>query len=934
MQNKIISIAVLLFIFSLNFVLTQKSFASDYYTTVHFDTSADGAIAPTGITAYNDFFWVVDEGNDEVYKFNPDGTYAGVSFDTAGSGAANPSGIVAYNDFFWITDPVDNEVYKYNPDGTYTSVSFDTTASGAADASDITAYNGFLWIMDANDDEVYKYNPDGTYTSVSFDTSSSGGGNFRGMTVVDAVSDYFYFVDWTESEVYQYGTDGTYTGLHFDVSTEDIFNSHGIVAYNDFFWIIDNGEAEVYKYTTTEAVDPTISSVSPLDGATNVSTLANLIITFNEYVDSATGDVTIYKASDNSIVEAIDVEGGQVTGEGTTTITINPSSNLSQSTSFYIQIDATAFDDLAGNSFAGILDTTTWNFTTGTQVHDGIERVSVSDVGIEGDGGSTYPSLSSNGRYVAFQSEATNLVAGDTNVAKDIFVYDRTLNTIERVSVNSAEAEGDGISEYPNISADGNYVVFSSSATNLVAGDTNGIQDVFLRNIALGTTTRISVDSDEVEGDTDSYSAYISSDGNFVTFVSDATNLVAGDTNASPDIFLRNIALGTTTRISVDSDEVEGENSDGDIQSMSSDNNLVVFSSTSTNLVAGDTNGARDVFLRDIALGTTTRISVDSDEVEGDAFSADPIISADGNYIVFQSDATNLVADDTNGVRDIFLRDIALGTTTRISVDDLGNEGDGESYFPTISNDGQYIVFFSNATNLVSNDTNALFDVFLYDRDTETVVRISVDDDGNQISAVNEVQSRPSISEDNQYIAFDFYNEAGDGLVLDDTNDTYDVFVAYFDRVVEEVEPEVEISRSSSGSRAKVRTNVLVNDLPVPIPGPSFPNTSLECLPGHKFSNITGQLCPLIINVPTAPNFVFINNLSSGMVHPDVKELQKYLNTHGFLVAQNGPGSIGNETIKFGALTKSALIKFQIANKISPAVGFFGPITRGVVNGN
>ena len=874
MLKKIQLFFIILSILTINFSITKGVLAGDYYTTIHFDTSADGAAAPTGITAYNDFFWVVDEGADEVYKFNPDGTYAGVSFDTAGSGAANPSGIVAYNDFFWITDPVDNEVYKYNPDGTYTSVSFDTTASGAADASDITAYNGFLWLMDANDDEVYKYNPDGTYTSVSFDTSSSGGGNFRGMTVIDAVSDYFYFVDWNEAEVYQYETDGTYTGLHFDVSTEDIFNSHGIVAYNDFFWIIDNAEAEVYKYTTTEATAPTISSLSPTDGATGASTIANLVITFNEYADSATGNVTIYKASDNSIVEAIDVEGGQVTGEGTTTITINPSVSLTPATSYFIQIDATAFDDLAGNSYAGIADTTTWNFTTGSVVHDGIERVSISDLEVEGDGGSTYPSVSSTGRYVAFQSEATNLVAGDTNVAKDIFVYDRTLNTIERVSVSSDEAEGDGISEYPNISADGNYVVFSSSSTNLVAGDANGIQDVFLRDIALGTTTRISVDSDEVEGDTDSYSANISSDGNFVTFVSDATNLVAGDTNASPDIFLR-----------------------------------------------------------DIALGTTTRISVDSDEVEGDAFSADPIISADGNYIVFQSDATNLVADDTNGVRDIFLRDIALGITTRISVDDLGNEGDGESYFPTISNDGQYIVFFSNATNLVSNDTNALFDVFLYDRDTETVVRISVDDDGNQISAVNEVQSRPSISEDNQYIAFDFYTEVNAGLVEEDTNDLYDIFVVYFDRV-EEVEPEVEISRSSSGSRAKARTNVLVNDLPVPIPGTSFPNTSLECLPGHKFSNTTGQLCPLIINVPTAPNFVFINNLSSGMVHPDVKELQKYLNTHGFLVAQNGPGSIGNETIKFGALTKSALIKFQIANKISPAVGFFGPITREVVNGN
>ncbi|MDQ5954172.1 MAG: hypothetical protein QG583_100 [Patescibacteria group bacterium] len=926
-KNFIIS-AFILIIVVINFSVTKNVFAGDYYTDVHFDTATDGAIAPTGITAYNDFFWVVDEGNDEVYKFNPDGTYAGVSFDTAGSGAANPSGIVAYNDFFWITDPVDNEVYKYNPDGTYTSVSFDTTASGAADASDITTYNGFLWLMDANDDEVYKYNPDGTYTSVSFDTSSSGGGNFRGMTVVDAVSDYFYFVDWTEAEVYQYGTDGTYTGLHFDVSTEDIFNSHGIVAYNDFLWIVDNGEAEVYKYTNTEAVNPTISTLSPTDEATNVSTLSNLVITFNEYADSATGNVTIYKASDNSVVEAIDVEGAQVTGEGTTIITINPSSNLSQSTSYYVQIDATAFDDLAGNSFAGIADATTWNFTTGAQVHDGIERVSVSSLGVEGNASSIYPSMSSNGRYVAFYSSATNLVAGDTNVANDIFVYDRTLNTLERISVSSAEIEGDGASDYPRISADGNYVVFASYATNLVADDINGVQDVFLRDIALGTTTRISVDSNEVESDGDAYSAYISSDGNFITFVSDATNLVAGDTNGQADIFLRDIALGTTTRISVDSDEVEGDgSSDGDIQSMSSDNNLIVFAGTATNLVAGDTNGVQDIFLRNVTLGTTTRISVDSDEVEGDGPSNNPMISADGNYVVFESDSTNLVADDTNGVRDIFLRDIALGTTTRISVDDLGVEADGDSYYSTISPDGQYIAFVSNATNLVNNDTNALFDVFLYDRDNQTVVRISVDDDGNQISASNEAQSRPTISEDNQYITFDFYTEINAGLVEDDTNDVYDVFVVYFDRV-EEAEPEVVVQRSSSGSSLALRNRLL--NTPLVLPNTDTPK---DCLPSYKFSPSTGQSCVGVYNPNTSPlKFTFLNNLSSNTIHPDVKELQKYLNTHGFPVALVGAGSLGNETTKFGALTKAALIKFQQSKNITPPVGFFGPITRGIVN--
>lgn len=137
-------------------------------------------------------------------------------------------------------------------------------------------------------------------------------------------------------------------------------------------------------------------------------------------------------------------------------------------------------------------------------------------------------------------------------------------------------------------------------------------------------------------------------------------------------------------------------------------------------------------------------------------------------------------------------------------------------------------------------------------------------------------------------------------------------------------------SHISSGSRAKIRTSI--NDLPVPIITPPFSPVSSECLVGDKFSSLTGQPCPLTINVPTTPNFVFLNNLSSGVTHPDVKELQKYLNIHGFSMSTSGAGSIGHETSKFGKLTREALIKFQISKGIKPAVGFFGPVTRGVVN--
>ncbi len=1041
MFKKGIFVLTLIGILGVGFYFPKNSFAAfGDYTGVSFSTSGSGNDYPTGITAYNNFFWVIDGVDAEVYKYNPDGTYASFSFDTAGSGNNDPLGITAYNDFFWITDYADLEVYKYNPDGTYTGTSFDTAGSGSDLPSGIATYNDFLWITDWNDAEVYRYNPDGTYTGVHFDTSSNSNNGPEGIV---SYNGYFWIADDINREVYMYYPSGTKTNFSFDTNASGNATPIGITYYNNFFWITDATDALVYKYDAIDAVIPTISGLYPSDGQVDVLPSTNLNITFSEIMKVGTGNITIKKSSDDSVVEAIDVESGQVILGGQTTFQINPSSDLEPGISYYVQIDATAFDDLfgnsfvgiadtttwnfttdgtpptvstltptdgaegvsansnllitfnenvvagvgnilikkssdnsivqtidvtdgglvevsgtdvtinpssnlglatayyvqidagafednSGNSFAGIADTTTWNFTIGSSVHDGIERVSISDLGVEGDSDSNYSSISSAGRYVAFQSYATNLVASDTNNEQDIFVYDRDTDTIERISVSSAEAEGNGSSGYPIISANGNYVVFTSYATNLVAGDTNGFQDVFLRDIALGATSRISVDSNEVEGDSDSYSPYISSDGNFITFVSDAANLVAGDTNGSADIFMRDIALGTTTRISVSSDEVEGDNgSDGDIQSMPSDNNLVVFSSTSTNLIAGDTNGSRDVFLRDIELGTTMRISVDSSEVEGDSTSTDPIISADGNFVVFRSEASNLVSGDTNGSEDIFIRDITLGTTTRISVDNEGSEGDTQSYYPTISSDGRYIAYSSQATNLVDNDTNALIDVFLYDRDTETVVRVSVDDDGNQISNSNQVQSRPSISEDNQYISFDFSNGGVEGLVSDDTNNSYDVFVVYFNRVVEEAEPEVQ-ARSSSGSTRRV---LKPQNISVVIPI----NSLAPCTSGALFSNLTGAPCGTsnfeIHNNPNPNKFIFTKNLWAPMVDVEVKELQKYLNTHGFPLATSGIGSLGNETNKFGNLTIQALKKFQSTHELKPDA-VVGPMTRDVLNGD
>ena len=405
-------------------------------------------------------------------------------------------------------------------------------------------------------------------------------------------------------------------------------------------------------------------------------------------------------------------------------------------------------------------------------------RVSVSSAGAQADGDAFLPSISADGRCVAFESGASNLVDDDTNSKFDVFVRDRRLGRIERLSVSSAGAQGNGDSDTPAISADGRYVAFASLATNLVAGDSNLAYDVFLRDRLLGVTERVSVDSAGTQGDGASghdFGISISADGRYVAFASDATNLVVGDANGTWDVFVRDRLLGTTERVSVDSGGAEGDGlSYG--PSISADGRFVAFASLATNLVAGDTNGSRDVFVRDRLLATTERVSVDSTGAESQNDTSGSIhaplsISADGLRVAFSSDATNLVPGDTNGTSDVFVRDRLFGTTERVSVDSAGTQGNADSFHPSISADGLAVAFDSFATNLVSGDTNAVGDVFVRNLRRATTERVSVSSAGAQASRWSDV---PSISTDGRCVAFD---SADTSLASGDTNAAWDAFV-------------------------------------------------------------------------------------------------------------------------------------------------------------
>ena len=404
-------------------------------------------------------------------------------------------------------------------------------------------------------------------------------------------------------------------------------------------------------------------------------------------------------------------------------------------------------------------------------------RVSVDSSGAEGNGNSFGPTaISADGRIVAFVSSATNLVAVDANGYGDVFVHDRLTGTTQRVSVDSSGAEANGESDDPAISADGRYVAFRSNASNLVAGDANGYGDVFVHDRLTGITERVSVDSSGAEGTDESYGPAIAADGQRVAFESYASNLVGGDTNQSGDVFVHDRSTGITERVSVNSSGVAGNDRSFD-PAISADGQSVSFQSYASNLVAGDTNGYMDVFVHDRSTGLTERVSVSSSgkqgSVQGNSYSAASTISANGQIVAFWSRATNLVKGDTNGANDVFVHDRSTGITVRVSVDSHGKQGNANSSLngPQLSADGQIVAFVSSATNLVSNDRNGGSDVFIHDRSTGLTERVSVNSSGAES---NYPSFDPSISADGQIVAFD---SAAWNFVSGDTNGYLDVFV-------------------------------------------------------------------------------------------------------------------------------------------------------------
>ena len=381
---------------------------------------------------------------------------------------------------------------------------------------------------------------------------------------------------------------------------------------------------------------------------------------------------------------------------------------------------------------------------------------------------SANPSLNDDGTVVAFDSAATNLVPGDTNAHSDVFVRNNTTHSTTRVSLNSSSVQGNGASFSPMLSASGQFVAFTSDASNFY-GDINAATDAFVVDLVNGGGAQlVSVNSAGVAGDAASIADAINGDGRFVVFESHATNFANSDTNNVLDVFVRDTVKQVTTLVSQSTGGAIG-NAQSKKAAISNDGVFVAFKSDATNLVAFDTNSAADVFLRDLSNGTTTRVSVASGGTEANATSSWPSLSGDGRYVAFNSDATNIIPGDTNAATDVFIRDTVVPNTICVSLNPSGHVGNGSSGAPMISTDGQFVAFYSFASDLVPGDTNGTADIFVRDLLNGTTTLYSTDVGGLNIA---NSPARLAISGNGKIVAFD----NGTDLIASDTNGVSDIY--------------------------------------------------------------------------------------------------------------------------------------------------------------
>jgi Tol biopolymer transport system component len=402
--------------------------------------------------------------------------------------------------------------------------------------------------------------------------------------------------------------------------------------------------------------------------------------------------------------------------------------------------------------------------------------------GAKANGTSAGQSISADGRFVAFRSDATNLSPDDPDATIDVYVRDLQRNTTTLVSraTGPAGAKGNAVSTAPVISADGRFVAFESDATNLDIADTNTATDVYVRDLQDGTTTYVSRASGPAGAGANamSVSPSISGDGRRVAFLSTATNLSPNDTDTGSDVFVRDLEQSTTTVASraTGPGGAKGDNSSS-FPAISLDGRRVAFASFSSNLHPDDTDFVRDVFVRDLDQATTFLASRATGPAgaKGNGAAIRPRLSGDGRLVTFESTATNMSPDDTDTAADVYVRDLQQGTTTLASraSGPTGAKGNATAAEPAISANGRYVAFHTSATNLHPDDTDAVADVFVRDLRLDTTALASRAG-GPGAAKGNDFSLVASLSADGRYVAF---RSLATNMHPSDTDALNDVYV-------------------------------------------------------------------------------------------------------------------------------------------------------------
>jgi len=427
-----------------------------------------------------------------------------------------------------------------------------------------------------------------------------------------------------------------------------------------------------------------------------------------------------------------------------------------------------------------------------------------------GNGGSFTPELSRNGRFVAFQSDAPDLVTNDSNSTTDAFVRDLRTGTTTLLSVNAVgTTSGNSFSAAPVVSANGRFVAFQSGATDLVTLPTGGLLDVYVRDLRRGITMLASVNSTGTEGANDeSFIDAISGNGRLVLFQSDASDLVSNDANSTTDVFVRDVRRATTLLVSANAAGTSTGNSSSSSPVVTPNGRFVAFGSAASDLVLNDGNGNADVFVRDLRNGTTILVSVNAaGTASASGHSIGPVMSKNGRFVAFASNAGDLVTTTTNGVQNVFVRDLHTGTNTLVSVNAAGTAGgNGTSQALGISVTGRFVLMESLATDLVgTTDGNGTLDIFVRDLKSGTTTLVSVNGAGTGSGDAGSFD--PMLSANGRFVAFE---SAASDLAANDGDGEFDVFVRDM-RSATTMLASVNAAGTSSGNSASGTATLSAN---------------------------------------------------------------------------------------------------------------------------